>query len=397
MNDPFTHPRYTRRHALGLAALGGAALLGLPGCGGGDDGGGGTTSAAGTTAGAASPESFRGETLNVFTWSGYHEKPWIAEYEKLRGVTVKTQLFGSVPDGFAKVRANPDGFDLVLATSGWIENYADAGLIVPVDESKVPNMKLITPDLKWRDATEYEGKNYAIIYNWGDEPLCWLPSKVSGTPDSWRLLYDSKLKGKVSLVDDPTTVMPFIPIMLGFPDPYNLDEQQFAQMKDALMDLRGQVTHVSASIDDQTADFGSGQVVAGVLYNIGTQVKLREDGIVLKQVIPKEGAAAWSDNYVLTKAGEKKAALAYDFINYTLSVPWQARFAAQTSNTGILTLEEARSPEAVEAGLDKKALATTLLPYTAEGPAFFEKIKLLKRVPNVEEWLDAWNEFKTGL
>lgn len=394
MPEPFKSvgSKYTRRQALALAALGGAAFAGLPGCGGSE------SSSTTTTSGAAvSPDSFKGETLNVFTWSGYHDKKWIAEYEKLRGVKVNTQLFGGVPDGFAKVRASPDAFDLVLATSGWVENYVDAGLIVPVDESKVPNMKNILPGLKWRDATEYKGKNYAIVYNWGDEPLCWLPDKVSPDPDSWRVLYDPKYKGKVSLVDDPTTIMPFIPIMLGFENPFDLDEQQMTQMKKALMDLRGQVNHVAASIDDQTTDFGGGEVHLGVLYNIGTQVKLRDDGIELKQTIPKEGAAAWSDNYVLTKAGEKKAALAYDFIDYTMSVPWQARFAAATSNTSILTLDAAKSQEAVSAGLDEKALNTTLLPYTAEGASFFERIKLLKRVPNVDEWLSAWNEFKSGL
>jgi spermidine/putrescine-binding protein len=395
MTDPMQDPmnaRLTRRHALGLAALGAAALAGLPGCGSDSS----SPSSTVATAATGGPDSFKGQTLNVFTWSGYHDKKWIAEYEKLRGVKVNTQLFGAVPDGFAKVRANPDGFDLVLATSGWIENYADAGLAVPIDESQIPNMKNITPQLKWRDATTYKGKNYAVIYNWGDEPLCWLPGKAAAS-DTWRSLYDPANKGKVSLVDDPTTVMPFIPIMLGFPNPYKLSDAQFAQMKKALMDLRGQVTHVSASIDDQTSDFANGQVTTGVLYNIGTQVKLRDDGITLKQVIPKEGAAAWSDNYVLTKAGAKKAALAYDFMNYTLSIPWQARFAAETSNTSILTLKEATSPEAVAAGLDKKALATTLLPYTAGGEAFFSKLKLLQRVPNIDQWLEAWNEFKTGL
>jgi spermidine/putrescine-binding protein len=389
LHDQINTPM-TRRHALGLAALGTATIMGLPGCGG--DSGSSST----TTTAMAGPESFKGETLNIFSWSGYHDKKWLAEYEKLRGVTIKQQLIGSVPDGFAKVKANPDGFDLVLATSGWVENYADADLIVPIDESKLPNLKNVTPELSWRDATEYKGKNYALIYNWGNEPICWLPDKVP-TPDSWRSLWDPANKGKVSLVDDPTTVMPFIPIMLGFEDPFNLNDEQFAEMKKQLMALRGQVTHVSASIDDQTADFASGEVTTGVLYNISTQVKLRDDGIKLEQAIPNEGAAAWSDNYVLTKAGEKKAALAYDFMNYTMSVEWQARFAAATSNTSVLTLDAAKSPEAVEAGLTTKALNTTLLPLTADGPEFFDKIKLLKRVPDVDRWLEAWNEFKTGL
>ncbi len=391
MTDPRENPvnqNINRRQALGLAAIGVATLAGLPGCG--------DSTTAVTSTGTASPASFKGQTLNVFSWSGYHDKKWIAEYEKLRGVTVNVQLIGGVPDAFAKVKASPDSFDIVLATSGWLENYADAGLIVPIDESKLPNLKNVTNELKWRNATEYKDTNYGVLYTWGDEPLCWTPAK-SPTLNSWRDLYDPRFKGKVSLVDDPTTVMPFIPIMLGFPDPFNLDDAQFAAMKKALMDLRGQVTHVSASIDDQTADFASGQVVAGVLYNIVTLVTLRKDGIKLKKVIPKEGAAAWSDNYTLTKAGQKKADLAYDFMNYTLSVPWQARLAADTGNTSVLTLAEAQSPVAVKAGLTPEKLNDTLLPFTADGPAFFEKLKLLQRIPDVDKWLEVWNEFKTGL
>ena len=388
----FQNGRYTRRHAIGLAALGAATLAGLPGCGGDDSSSSSSPAAVGNT----DPESFRGETLNLFTWASYHEKEWLAEYEKLRGVKINVQRYGGVPDGFAKVQANPGAFDLVMPTSGWVENYADAGLIVPLDESQVPNAKNITKQPPRRDATEYNGNLYGILYNWGDEPLCWLPSE-SGPLDSWEALYDPKFAGKVSLVDDPTTVMPFIPIMLGFPNPFDLNDQEFQQMSDKLMDLRGQVTHVSASIEDQTADFANGQVSTGVLYNISTLTALRDGGITLEQTIPKEGAAAWTDNYAMTKAGEEKAALCYDFMNYTLTIPWQARFAAQTSNTSVLSLEEATSPEAVNAGLNKKALNNTLLPLTAEGDAFFEKLKVLQRVPNLDAWLNLWNEFKTGL
>lgn len=395
MTDPVLPPnyRYNRRHALGLGAAG-AAGLALAACGGG-----GSTTGSGTTSGSsasADPASFKGQTLNLFTWSSYHEKEWLAEYEKLRGVKVNVQLYGGVPDGFAKVQANPDAFDLVLATSGWVETYADADLIVPMDPGQIPNFKNITTGLNWEEATKYKDDLYGIMYTWGDEPLCWIPGETS-TPKDWRSLYDPSLAGKVSLVDDPTTVMPFVPIMLGFENPYDLDEKQFQEMSDALMELKGQVTHVSASIEDQTTDFASGQVTAGVLYNVSTQVALRENGIKLEQVIPPEGAAAWSDNYALTHAGEEKAALCYDFINYTLSIPWQARFIAQSTNTGVISLEVAESPEATKAGLNKKAIDATLLPSTAEGPALFEKLKLLQRVPNLEEWLNLWNEFKIGL
>jgi spermidine/putrescine-binding protein len=390
-----TGPFYSRRQALGLAALGGAALLGLPGCGGDDSTSSSTSNA--SSGGTVDPESFRGQTLNLFTWSGYHDKKWLKEYEDLRGVTVKTQLYGGVPDGFAKVRADPGQFDLVLATAGWVENYADANAIIPVDEGRVANLKNALTQLDWHQATRYKDKDWAIMYNWGAELLCWMPDAGSGF-DSWRSMYDPKFKdGKVSLVDDPTTIMPFIPMMLGFEDPYNLDDAQMQQFKDELFKPKGSVDHVTASIDDQTTDFANREVDIGVLYNISTQTKLRQDGMQMESGIPKEGAPAWSDNYAITTGGEKKLDLVYDFINYTLSVPWQARFIAATANTGILSPELAKSDEAVKAGLNKKAYDATLLPLAEQGDQLAQQLKLLRRVPNVKEWLDIWNEFKSGL
>lgn len=393
MSNPLFDPehRYTRRHAIGLAALGAAALAGLPGCG--DDSSG--ASAEPVEVGEIDPESFRGQELNLFTWASYHDKPWLKEYEQLRGVKINAQLIGGVPEGFSKVQTNPDAFDLVLTTSGWVENYADADLIVPLDESAVPNLANVTPALAWRDAAEHNGNLYGIPYSWGPQPLCWLTDRLE-EPTSWRSLYEPDVARRVSMVDDPTTQMPFIPIMLGFENPFELDEQQFAEMREALLDLRGQVTHVAASIEDQTNDFARGDVWTGVLYNPSTQAALAENGIELKYKIPEEGAASWSDNYSMTKAGQEKAALCYDFINYTLSVEWQARFAAVSTNTPILSLELATSDEAVKAGLDRQAFARTLLPLT-EDASQVERLKLLRRVPNVEQWLELWNEFKSGL
>ena len=66
-------------------------------------------------------------------------------------------------------------------------------------------------------------------------------------------------------------------------------------------------------------------------------------------------------------------------------------------NTSVLTLATRSLPEAVKAGLDKEALDRTLLPFTEDGAAFFDQLKLLQQVPNLDEWLDLWNQFKTGL
>lgn len=388
--------RLSRRQALKAGLFGGAAMLGLPAIL--DACSSSSSVSASTAPSGGGPGSFSSDVLNLFTWSSYDDPPWIKEYEQSRGVTVNVQYIGSVPEGFAKTKANPSAYDIVWATSSFVQVYANAGLIIPVDESKVPNIKNIVAGLDWRSATMNNGTNYGIIYNWGDEPMCWLTDKTSIADNaSWGTMWDPKYKGVVSLVDDPTTFMPTIPIYLGFPNPFDLDSSQMKQMQDKLFALRGNVTHVTASIDDQTNDFANGQVTMGVLYNISTQVALKNQGISLKQIIPAEGAAAWSDNMVITKAsGANKLDLVYDFINYSLSVAWQARFAAASGNTGILSYEEATSPEAQAAGMTKTALSATLIPYTQD-PNIFQKLHLGQEIPNLADWLNMWNEFKLGL
>ena len=385
----------SRRSVLRAGLLGSAAMLGGPllaACSD-DPGGEGTTSAPSATEGGSGAD-----TLNVFSWSSYHDMPWIKEYEDDRGVTVNVQNVGSVQDMFSKVRADPGAFDLALATAGWIENYVDADLIVPVDESKITNLSNINSEFPWRDATTYLDENYAILYTWGNQPLCYLDDQVDGEPDSWAALYDPAFAdGRVSLLDDPTTQLPFIGLMLGFEDPYDMSESEFEEWKNKLFELRGAVNHVAASIDDQTQDFANENVHIGVLYNISTWSSLTDDGVAFTQKIAKEGSPTWSDNYVITKqGGANKLDLAYDFIDYTLSVPWQARFIATSANNGVLSEEVATSQEAQDAGLTEEALNATLIPMSSESD-FYPQLSLLRRVPNLEEWLDTWNEFKLGL
>jgi spermidine/putrescine transport system substrate-binding protein len=384
----------SRRQVITRGVLGGVTLLGLPAildaCS--------SSSNEGANPSGGASGSFSSDVLNIYTWSSYDDPPWIKEYEQSRGVKVNVQYIGTVDEGFSKTKANPSAYDIVWATSSFVQEYARAGLIIPVDESRAPNIKNIVPGLDWRSATEFEGTNYGIIYNWGDEPLCWLTQKAN-IPDnaSWSELWNPAYKGVVSIVDDPTTFMPTIPIYLGFSNPFDLDDSQMKQMHDKLMALRGQLSHLTASIDDQTSDFANGQVEMGVLYNISTQVVLQKQGIPMKQIIPREGAAAWSDNMVITKgSGAQKLDLVYDFINNSLSIPWQARFAATSGNTGILSYEEATSPEAVQAGMTKEALSATLIPYTQD-PAIFKKLHLGQEIPNLDEWLNMWNEFKLGI
>ena len=147
------------------------------------------------------------------------------------GIKVNVTNVGSPAEMFAKVKASPGQFDIIYNTAGWFDQYVQSDLIIPIDESKVPNVKEISDAFPWRDATSVKGTNYGILYTWGAQPLGWNAAEVpgdydisqyvddKGIPADWNIFWDEQFKGKVTIFDDPTSVEPMIPLALGIRTP----------------------------------------------------------------------------------------------------------------------------------------------------------------------------------
>jgi spermidine/putrescine-binding protein len=371
-----------------LAAV--VAGLGLVACGGGSGGG-------------SDPN-----TLNVLTWETYHDTAWLDAFTKETGIKVNAINVGSADEMFAKIKANPNQFDIALVTSGWFDNYAKADLLEPIDASKVTNVP--DPGFDWKSVASSGGTQYGVLYNWGDQPLAWIPGSIPNTPEmakyldaqgrpnDWNILWDPAFTGKVSVFDDPTSVLPMIPLTLGIGDPYHLTPEQFTQVQDKLNALRPQIKRLTTGFNDQTTQFANGEATIGYLNNIASVAALKKDGKALEvNNEVKQGVPAWSDNYSITKAGAKKSDSVYKFINYTMTVPWQARFIAASGNSGTLSLSQAKTPDAVSAGLTQEALDATLIPATAAGESFFKGLRFFQPVEDLNKRVDIWNQFKLGI
>jgi spermidine/putrescine transport system substrate-binding protein len=390
--------KHLRWMSVVTAALLAAALL--PACGGDSDE---------TTGGGGGGEA-GGESISVLTWDGYDEPEWLKEFESETGISVAATSVGSPAEMFSKVKANPSQFDIVLATAGWFPQYVEADLLEPIDEGKVPAMKNIKLGFDWEEATSVDGTLYGILYNWGNQPLAWLPEKVKGLDlskyensqgelDDWNVLWDPALKGKVSIFDDPTSVEPMVPLALGFKNPYDLDEQEFEAFEKKLLELRPQVKRLTTGYDDQITQLASGEASVAYLNIISIAATLNQEGTTLEvNNAVRQGVPAWSDNLAITKeGGANQLDAVYEFINASLAPEWQARFIATTANSGTLNYEQATSQESKSAGLTPAKLEETLIPSTQQGDAFFSKQLFFQPVEDLQRRLDLWNEFKLGL
>ena len=392
-----------------LALLVVAGLL-LAACGGGSSSSSSSPSGGESESGSeSSAASGSGETLNVLTWETYDEPEWLEEFEEKTGIKVNATNVGSPAEMFSKVKANPDQYDIILNTAGWFPQYVESELLEPIDTSKVTAMKDIKLGFNWKEATTVDGKLYGIIYNWGTQPLAVMPELVKGIDlskyenskgelDDWNVLWDPALKGKVSMFDDPTSAEPMVPMALGFKNAYNLNEEEFEAFENKLMELRPQVKRLTSGFDDQTAQLAAGEASVAMLNNIATATALKEEGKEIEVFnIVKGGMPAWSDNLTITKEGASKEAAVYQFINFSETPEWQARFIAKSGNSGTLNYKQATTKQAEEEGLTKAKLAGTLIPETQKGEAFFNALKFYQPVENLEKRLNLWNEFKLGI
>jgi spermidine/putrescine-binding protein len=349
-------------------------------------------------------------TLNILTWQGYQDPKWLAEFKAKTGITVNQESVGAPAEMFAKVRANPGQYDVIFCTAGWFNNYVQDDLLIPIDESKIPNIKLISNVFPWRHATTVNGKSYGVLYNWGDVPLGWLSALVPGSynvskylnkqgvPWDWNILWDPQFKGKVSMFDSPTDVYPMIGLAAGLKNPYHLSASGLARVKQKLLSLRPQIKRLTSGFNDQTNQFVSKEAIIGYLNNALVTVDVNKAGVPFKaNHVMKQGTPAWSDNASITKqGGAKKLDAVYQFINYELSIPWQARFVAASGNDGTISYQQAVSKQAKAAGLSPAKLAVTLIPQTRDAK-FFPSLVFYQSTNVLKQELDIWNEFKLGI
>ncbi len=93
----------------------------------------------------------------VFAWSGYEDPGFHSQYEAQHGSLPNFLQFGDEDEAFAKMRA---GFQpaFTMACSYKAPHWYDAGIIKPIDVSRLPNFDDFVELLKDVPGTQFDGQ-----------------------------------------------------------------------------------------------------------------------------------------------------------------------------------------------------------------------------------------------
>ena len=262
-----------------------------------------------------------GGKVNFYNWDTYIGETTIEDFEEDSGIEVQYDLFADNAELFAKLRGGNPGYDLIVPTNDYVEQMIQAELLLPLDHSKIPNMKNVDP--AFLDPAFDPGRKYSLPYMWGTIGIGYRKSAVEAPPESWKELLESdRFAGRIALMSEPTTVLQMAMKAQG----HSLNDWSDENLAAAEQMLIAQKPRITAFAPDNGQDLLlAGEVDVAMEWN-GDILQVMEEDDDIGYALPKEGGLLWEDTLAIP-VGAENVENAHVLIDYLLGAEVGAKIA----------------------------------------------------------------------
>ncbi|PXW98114.1 spermidine/putrescine-binding protein [Sphaerotilus hippei] len=283
--------------------------------------------------GPAAVQAEEEKVLNVYNWADYIAEDTIKNFEKETGIKVRYDNFDSNEALHAKLVAGRTGYDVVVPGSHFAKQQIEAGLLMKLDKSKLPNLKNLDPAIQAQLAKMDPGNEHIVDWMWGYTTVGINVERVKKAlgdkplPDNaWDLVfkpeYASKLKGcGVSFLDTASEIMPIALKYIG-KDPHSKSADDYKAAGEMLKGIRPYVTRFSGSGSDYIDQMAKGQLCAVVGWSGDIMIAKDKSAKAkkpqqLEVLLPKMGGLLFFDVMAIP-ADAKHPENAHKWINYIM-------------------------------------------------------------------------------
>ena len=327
-------------------------------------------------------------TLNLLVWEGYADPSFVKAFEEQNHCKVSASYMGSSDELVAKLRGGSAGnYDVISPSSDVATMISEGGLATPLDLAKLVAYTQLSPKLRAMPLVRVNGNVYGVPFMWGPNPLIYDTKAFAVPPESWAAMWDPKLKEKISVWDDLSTVYMAAQV-LGYdkPDPnrlYNLSDAELDAVKNKLLALKPNIRKIWSTGGELTNLFENHEVVAAMGWPLMTN-QLRQASFPVGETIPKENTTGWIDHLMIT-AGSDNKELAYRFLEYMIEAQIQKKI---TDVTGYAPA----NPEAAKF-MTAEQQRDLHLDNVDE---YQKRIYFWQNVPRRAKYNEIWNEVKAA-
>jgi putative spermidine/putrescine transport system substrate-binding protein/spermidine/putrescine transport system substrate-binding protein len=340
----------------------------------------GLTSALGPTIGR-NPALAQSNELTMIIWEGYTSDSFTVPWEEANDAAVEATFAGTGDEMFAAMQGSAGTtYDMVSASSDLPQRLYDAGLLMEIDSSKLTNYPDLYEQFQRPPYITFDDKLYGVNFAWGPTILLYNTEEIAEAPTSWNALLDEQYSGKIITWNYPLQIAQYALLLDPKPeDPFLLDDEQLAQVKDILVRQRPLVRKYWDLGGEVAELFLNGEAVIGDGWSWIT-LQIRDSEGTVAEATPEEGVTGWSDSWCISN----KAA------NPELALQWADYMIGPEGQMGVI--------ENLNYSITNSKVVETLPMELREQlrmvdvPAEYAKIHMWKFVPNYDKWVQIWQE-----
>lgn len=249
--------------------------------------------------------------LNVYNWSDYIAPDTIPNFERESGLRVRYGTYESNQEMLAQVLGGNSGWDVVFPSADFVGPMRDLGLLAPIRHELLTNLAALDP--AFHHPPWDPGLQWSIPYMYGATGILYQRNLVP-TPASWADLWNPRLRGKITMLDDATEVFGACLKKLG--DSVNSADP--SELRAAAMEADRQKpllrAYLNAEVRDQVV---AGDVAAAQAWAVTAAQAISAAPDRLAFSYPTEGFARYADNIAILRESRRMEA-AHRWIDYLL-------------------------------------------------------------------------------
>lgn len=329
--------------------------------------------------------------VNIYNWADYIGKDAVATFEHRTGIKVVYDTYDSDAALEAKVMAGESGYDLVTTSTDFFGRQIRAGVYQQLDRAKLPNWKNLNPKILATMAKFDPGNAHAVPYLHGVNGFAYnvqmINARMPGAPtDSLDMIFKPDVVAKfadcgVSFMDNAEDVIQLALNYLHL-NPNTQKKEDFEAAQKLLLSVRPYVrTFDSEGFMNAlpNKELCIAMSWSGDYETALNRAKAAGIQIELAFTVPKEGAGAWYDAWLIP-SGAPHPEEAYSFLNYMLD----PQVIAATTND-------------IHYGNDNVAANAFVDPAILANPAIYPTPEMEKRLYESEEVSPATERMRTRL
>ena len=265
------------------------------------------------------------DVLRIYNWNNYIAPETLERFETECKCRVSYDTYGSNEELLAKIAAGATGYDLLVPTGNAVESLIKQHALLPLDKRKLPNLRNI--GVAYLDRFFDPGNVYSVPYAYTVTLIGYNEQKLRqlGIPtNTWAAIFEPrylrKLKGRVTVLDDPRELMAAALLYLGYSvnDPNETHWREAAGVIMRAKKYWAAFNNTSYIRLIAAGDIWLAQGYSNDFFQAGLEARKAGKNFTIGSVIPEQGAVLSLDSMVIPRHAPRPD-LAYRFVNFMLA------------------------------------------------------------------------------